>query len=270
MSELWTDHVSFSQISMVSECPFQYFLLKMAGVKAIPNAFAEAGNLCHELLSGWSKGEIPPAELPAMWKKRFPKEVTAEFPRFLASKGYAEKLFNAVLTYFENFTGFKEYEILGSEKEFVSMISGEKFVGIIDLILRHRETGEITLVDFKSCSLASFKKNRDQMYRQLFLYSKYITDQYGCPPAKLRFELVKESSFDERAYNPEDFIAARLWAETVIEAMKTMDLTEWYTAQPDFFRCTNLCSCRHECACGKPEFFRKDGSNENKRTTAVA
>ena len=271
MNDLCPDHVSFSQLTTVTECPYQHFLLKVAGVEPVPNVFAQAGSLCHALMAGWAKGEIPISELATQWIQRFTKEVPAEFPSFLAAKGYAEKLFDSVLTYLEGFKGFPGNEIIGVEQEFSSMIAGERFVGIIDLLLRNETTGEITIVDYKSCSLSSFKKSKDQMYRQLLLYSKYVTDLFGCPPAKLRFELVKEGIFDERDYDPEDYVAARLWAENVVNMMKQMDFTDWFTVKPDFFRCTNLCSCRNECNFGKPENHRKEkDTNERKRTPAVA
>lgn len=62
------------------------------------------------------------------------------------------------MTYLAEFDGFPGFEIIGVEKEFNSMIAGEQFVGIIDLLLRDKKTDEIVIVDFKSCSLASFKK----------------------------------------------------------------------------------------------------------------
>ncbi len=271
MGELWVDHVSFSQLTAVEECPYQFFLLKMAGVESAENAFAQAGVLAHQLLAGWAKGEIPIKELPVQWVQRFTKEVTAEFPHFLATKGYKEKLFDAIYTYLEGFNGFPEYEIIGVEKEFNSMIAGERFVGIIDLLLREKATGKIVIVDFKSCSLASFKKSKERMYRQLLLYSKYCSDQYGSPPAKLRFELIKENTFDERSYDPEDYVAARLWAESVIEEMKSKDINAWFDTKPELFRCLNLCNCRKECPYGMPENHkRKENSDGAKRIHAVA
>ena len=270
MSDLWINHVSFSQLTAITECPYSHYLLKAAGIAAVNNAFAEAGSLAHTLLASWARGELPIEQLPVQWNLRFEKEVTADFPRYLAAKGYREKLFGAVQTYLEGFQGFPGYEIIGTEKEFCSMIAGERFIGIIDLLLRNKTTGEITIVDYKSCSLSSFKKSKDQMYRQLLLYSKYVSDQFGCPPAKLRFELIKESTFDERDYDPEDYVAARLWAESVIEDAKSKDITDWFDTNPDYFRCTNLCSAHMECPCGKPEYFRKEKNDERKRTPAVA
>lgn len=271
MEELWVDHVSFSQLTTVEECPYEYFLLKMAGVEPEENAFAQAGNLCHQLLAGWAKGEIPIKELPVQWIQRFAKTVTAEFPNYLATKGYAEKLFDSVLTYFEQFDGFMGYDIIGAEKEFHSSIAGVPFIGIIDLILRDKETGGIVLVDHKSCSLSSFRKNKEQMYRQLMLYSKYCADTYGEFPEKLCFNLFKEHMLDERPFDREGYVAARLWAEAVIESMKAKDMIDWFETKPDFFRCVNLCNCRGECAFGKAENHRrKDDIIGAKRTPVVA
>ena len=270
MSELLTDHVSFSQLSAAEECPYQYFLQKTVGIETVPNAFAQAGVLAHQILAGWAKGEIPINELPVQWIDRFPKEVTASFPHYLASKNYAGKLFDAVLSYFEGFDGFSGYEIISAEQEFTSMLAGEKFIGVVDLVLRDKVDGSLMIVDYKSCSLSSFKKNREQMYRQLLLYGKQCADTYGEFPAKLRFEFIKENSFDEREFNQKEFIAARIWAETVIQKMTNRDITDWFSVNPDYFRCTNLCSCRHECSCGKPEYYRKDETNETKRNPAVA
>ncbi len=271
MSDLWVDHVSFSQLTTAQECPYQYFLLKMAGVKPEENAFAQAGTLAHQLLASWAKGEIPAGELPYQWDQRFSKAVTAEFPHYLASKGYAEKLFTSILTYFQHFDGFSGYEIIGAEKEFRSMIAGVPFVGIVDLILRDKSTGEIVIVDHKSCSLSSFKKSKDQMYKQLLLYSKHVADEYGEFPRTLRFNLYKEQLIDERPFSKEDFVAARSWAENVIEEMKAKDLTDWFDTKPEYFRCTNLCNCRSQCAYGKPENHRrKDDNNGKKQVSAVA
>ncbi len=269
MGEMWMDHISFSQLTSVQECPYQYYLLKLAGTEPVENAFAQAGNLCHQIMAEWAKGEITLSELPVQWIERFPQEVTAEFPHFLASKGYKEKLFASVLTYLETFDGFEGYEVIGAEKKFVSMIAGERFEGIIDLILRDKSSGGIMIVDFKSCSISSFRKNRKHMYRQLLLYSKYCNDQFGCPPERLRFELVKENTYDECQYDPEEYVAARIWAETLIEEIKNKDITDWFETKPEYFRCVNLCSCRNDCIFGNAENHRRKDDNRDKTLSAV-
>ena len=118
MSDLWINHVSFSQLTAIRECPFSHFLLKAAGVAPVNNAFAEAGSLAHTLLASWARGELPIEQLPVQWCQRFEKEVMADFPRYLATKGYREKLFGAVRTYLEDFQGFPGYEIIGEKKDY--------------------------------------------------------------------------------------------------------------------------------------------------------
>lgn len=271
MSELWADHVSFSQLTMASECPYAYYLQKVAGIEPAENAFAQCGDLVHKLLAEWAKGNIPIKDLPVQWIERFPKAVTVDFPCFLAVKKYGEKLFDSVLTYFENFDGFPGYKVIGAEKEFKSSIAGVPFTGIIDLILRNEETGKFMLVDHKSCSISSFRKNKEQRYRQLLLYAKYCADTYGEFPETLRFNLFKENLYDERPFDSESYMSARLWAESVIEEMKNKDVLDWFETRPEIFKCTSLCSCRNECIFGKAENHkRKEDIIGTKKTTAVA
>ena len=268
MGELWTDHVSFSQLTSVETCPYQWFLLKVASVEPVDNCFSQAGTLAHQILADWAQGKITKGEMCLQWIKRFPVEVTAEFPRYLAAKGYGSKLFDSVLRYFEGFDGFPDYEIVGVEQEFTSMLAGERFVGVIDLILRDKATGGLMIVDHKSASLSTFRKSKDKMYRQLLLYSKYVADNYGAFPEKLAFNLFKEGVMDVRPFTSEDYMAARLWAEKLIIEMKEKELTDWFETKPEFFNCTNLCSCRHECIFGKEESHRKK-EKKNGLTTAA-
>jgi len=254
-----------------SECPYAYYLLKFIGVEPVENAFAEAGNLAHELLAGWAKNEISIKELPGQWIQRFPKEVTAAFPAFLAAKGYREKLYFSILNYFENFNGFPEYEVVGAEKEFQSSIGGQKYIGIVDLILWNKETGKLMLVDHKSTSLSSFKRNREAMYRQLLLYSKYCADEYGEFPDTLRFNLFKENLYDERPFEQKSYIAAKQWAEATINDMKSKDFMDWMEVRPELFRCVNLCNCRNQCCFGLAENHkRKDDILGKKQSSDVA
>ena len=174
MNELLVDHVSFSQLRQVEQCPYAAYLLKTLNVEPIDNGFAQAGTLAHQILAMWAKGQADIHDLPEIWTQEFSKRVTVPFPTFLAAKDYANKLFTSVLKYFQNFKGFPGFEVIGAEKEFTSSLAGERFIGIIDLVLRNKETGKLTLVDHKSSSLSTFRRDRNAMYRQLLLYSKFF------------------------------------------------------------------------------------------------
>ena len=261
MGELWVDHVSYSQLNMAQECPYQWFQLKALGVEPMENAFAQAGALVHEMLAEWAEGKLAKEDMSLELVRRFARKVTAEFPRYLAAKGYANKLINSVRQYFDSFDEFRGYEIVGVEKEFQSMIAGERFVGVIDLVLRDKSTGGLMIVDHKSASLSTFRKDKEQMYRQLLLYSKYCADTYGTFPENLAFNLFKEGVMDVRPFSAEEYMAARIWAEEMVKEMKRKKLTDWFEVRPDYFRCTNLCSCRNQCQYGCPEAHRKENAN---------
>lgn len=87
------------------------------------NGFADFGTLCHELLEGWAKGDIPIFALAEEYENRFDSVVTSPFPPF--PKGLPQKYYEQGLEYFDLFDGFGEdYEILEVEDKFVIDIEG--------------------------------------------------------------------------------------------------------------------------------------------------
>ena len=219
-------HVSFSQLMQAEQCPYSYYLTRMAGETPRDNAFAQAGKFVHNLLAQWAKGEISASSLPERWHDGYDGAVTELFPAYLETKGYRKKLYDAVLAYFTAFRGFPGYEIVAAEQQFISSLAGERFVGVIDLILKNEETGGYVLVDHKSSSLSSFSRSRTAMYRQLLLYTKYLADHVGCFPELLRFNLFRENSADEQPFRPEAYVEAVQWAEEEIQTMKARELPD--------------------------------------------
>lgn len=261
MNLLKEDHIySYSQLSSVSECPFGFYLQRIERVDQQSNGFAEQGTLIHDLLDQWAKGELTKDQLPSEYARRYPEEVVTKFPRVLAAKGYAEKAYNLGIEYFENFDEFAGYTIVGTEEKFETEIDGRPFVGIIDMILRDEITDELIVCDHKSKSLAAFKKNEDEMYRQQLLYAKYVFEKYGQWPDRLMFNLFKEGGMKkERRFQMEDYEAAMAWAIEQIHKIEDYDVLEWLECkQPDFF-CNEICSVRKHCPNGiaKPASKKK-------------
>lgn len=250
MNELCSCHLSFSQLTQAEQCPYSYYLTRIAGVEPKDNAFAQAGSLVHQILAGWARGEILADDLPGLWLARFDEAVTECFPPFLEAKGYRQKLRDSVTAYFRSFDGFSGFDVVGVEQSFSSFLAGEPFVGVIDLILREKQTDEFVLVDHKSSSLSSFRRSRQAMYRQLLLYSKYLADHYGTFPARLRFNLFREGTCDEQPFRAEDYIEAVQWAENGVRDMNSRDLPDWFELRPEQFYCTQLCAARGECPYG--------------------
>lgn len=265
MGMLNDNHIySFSQLQSFSECPYAFYLQKIErNPDMVQNAFASQGTLIHDLLDLWAKKELTLEQLPAEYERRYPLEVVEAWPRMLASKGYAEKAFQLGLDYFKNFDEFKGFKVISAEERFKIEVEGRPFVGIMDMLLEDEETGELVLTDHKSKSLSAFKKAEDEMYRQQYLYAKYVQEKYGKYPDRLMFNLFKERGAKmERRFAEKDYLATLIWAGEQMNKMEQYDFVDWLITKevepgkPDFF-CTELCSCRKICPNGQMKYTPK-------------
>ena len=241
---------SYSQLEQMDSCPYGYYMQRIEHVDETDNAFAQQGSLIHELIDEWAKGELPANQLVTAYRLRYPDEVTAAWPIFLASKGYADKTYQQGLDYFTNFDEFQGYKIIGTEQKFVMELLGRPFQGIIDMILEESD-GKLILLDHKSKSLSSFRKNQDTMYRQLYIYAKYIYDQYHKWPDKLVFNLFKEGGKKmERLFNEEEYKQTLDWAEKTMNKIESFDEIDFLETRKSDFYCWELCSVRDNCPNG--------------------
>jgi len=260
MSLLKTNHCfSYSQLSSFSECPFAYYLKHIEGQKDQPNGFSEQGTLIHDILDKWAKGQLKKPELAAEYERRYPEEVITSFPRMLASKGYAEKTYLQGLEYFKNFDEFIGYDIVSAEEGFrmpLRLADGTErpFVAYVDLVLRNQVTGGLVVCDHKSKSLTTFKRERDTMYKQQYLYAFFIHEKYGEWPESLMFNLFKENGAkDEQLFSKEKFDEVIRWATDAIKEIEAYDVLDWMECKqqktpgkPDMF-CSDICGVRASC-----------------------
>ncbi len=253
MSMLPESHTySYSQLQNVDECPYAFYLQRIEKLPQKNNAFAEQGTLIHDLIDLWAKGKLDKEQLPKEYQRRYPLEVVDQFPRMLAAKGYSEKTYQQGLIYLESFDGFPGYDVLESELRFRTEIEGRPLVGVIDMVLRDQFTNELIVLDHKSKSLSSFKKSENEMYRQQYVYSKYIMEKYGKFPDRLMFNLFKEGGvLAERNFDEREYEETMTWALAQIEKIERFEMLDWLQSKEnsDFF-CQELCSMRGECANG--------------------
>ena len=254
------DHrYSYSQLSSFPECPFGYYLKNIEGQEEQSNGFAEQGILIHDLLDKWAKGELKKEQLPAEYARRYPDEVVTSFPRVLTSKGYANKAYQQGLEYFENFQGFPGFEIVSAEERFDTPLkltdgSERPFLAFVDLVLRDEFTGGLCVLDHKSKSWATFRKERESMYKQQYLYSYFIHEKYNEWPATLMFSLFKENGkLDEREFSMDEYNKTLEWATDAIHQIESYDVLDWMECKeqktpgkPDMY-CAEICSTRAFC-----------------------
>ena len=256
MSGIDERHIySYTQLTSFAECPYGFFLERIERdadgnkLSQEPNGFAEHGTLIHDILDKWAKGELPIEALALEYDLRFNDEVITPFPRIM--KNYRDKAYELGYNYFASFDGFKDWDIIGSEIKFETKIAGRRFIGVIDMLARDKETGELIVLDHKSKSLRSFKQTENEMYRQQLLYSKWVYEQYGVYPNVLAFNLFKENGkIMRRQFDKKQYEEAIAWAEDIIHRIESAEMMDYLeTKEQDFF-CEEICSMRKHCSNG--------------------
>lgn len=252
---------SYSQLSSAYECPYMYYLEKIVHEDGVSNIFAEIGTLYHDVLDKWAKKEIETWDLSSEFAERYDAEVITEAPAVLAKNNYYEKQKQEGIAFFDNFDEFKGFTIISAEEPFEVEIAGRRFVGIIDMILQDNNSGDLIICDHKSKSMKAFREAEDEMYKQQYLYSKYVYEQFGRYPDLLMFHLFKENGEKIcRKFDINDYNKTLEWAEEVMNNIETWEEFEWGNCKPqpedgnpDFF-CANICSMRNKCDNGKKKY----------------
>ena len=268
---LGEDHVySYSQLSSFDECAYGFYLQRIEGLEEeSSNAFAERGSLIHDLLDQWAKKILTKERMLEEYERRYSNEVITAWPRMLAAKGYAKKAYENGIQFIESFDEFEGYEVLSAEEKFkidLPLSNGKTrpFVGIVDMMLREKSSGDLIICDHKSKSLQSFKKDADKMYRQQLLYSLYVKQHYGQFPDVLMFHLFNESGTKpQRLFSEQDLKETIEWATKQIEGMENYSVLDWLICKetPDYF-CAEICSARRNCPNGvaglKPKKYKSE------------
>ena len=207
------------------------------------NAFSEFGTFCHKLLESYATDKLPLIALAEEYETGFDNAVRHFFPPF--PKGMGQKYFDAGKKYFEEFEGFGEdWEILAVEERFELDIECNKLVGIADLVLRHRETGEIMVVDHKSKSAASMKKELAVYQRQLYIYAMFVREKWGVWPSVLRFNMFKEGYNIDEPFDPVRVDETKQWILDTIRQIR--EEKDWKISSSSYF-CRWVCSCIDHC-----------------------
>lgn len=245
---------SFSRLSSYHQCPYGFYLKYIECNQGEPNFFGQYGSLIHTILEKYEKEELSLFEISQYYEENFDRAVTCDAPKNKyvdIRQSYYEK----GLEYLDNIDlMLDKYEILGVEKEVTFNIGGYEMIGYIDLLLRDKETQEITVLDHKSGSI-KFKKNGEVskteyehvlgFKRQLYLYSIAVIEEYKVKPRYLQWNLFKDRKWLTIDFKDEEFEDAKKWAEDTVKAIEKE--TAWLPSPSQYF-CYNICDMRN-CAC---------------------
>ena len=202
----------------------------------------------------YAKEELSFFEISPYYEEHFWENVTCDAP----ANPYVDikqSYYDKGLNYLNNIDLLLDkYEVLGIEKETHTTIGNHQLIGYIDLLLKDRETGDITVLDHKSASI-KFKKNGEvrkadqehvlEFKRQLYLYSKAVIEEYGVEPKFLSWNLFNEQKWLTIDFNPKEYEESIQWATDTIEMIETE--TAWLP-NPSRYFCWNICDMR-SCAC---------------------
>ena len=246
---------SFSKLAAFEQCPMSFYLTYVenpGGDDELPGYFSEYGQLMHSLLERYYKGFIPAFCLADEWRKRYDYEVTVSPPPF--PKNFGEKNYNAAISYLESFKGLPMgYKAISVERKFVIDIGGYQVSGIADLVVENKKNGEIIIVDHKTKSAASMKKEYQLYRKQLYLYAIWWKKEFFCYPAKLRFNMVKDGTYIDEDFDESMVEETEQWFIDGIHKIEECDIFEnWHTCiAPDEkkepYFCKWICSVNPSC-----------------------
>lgn len=245
---------SFSRLSSYHQCPYGFYLKYVQCTEGEPNFFGQYGSFIHKILEMYAKGELSLFEISPYYEEHFWENVTCDAPpnKYVDIR---QSYYDKGLDYLDNIDlMLDKYEILGIEKEVKFVIGGYEMLGYIDLLLRDKETGDITVLDHKSASIKFCKNGRvskkdeehiQSFKRQLYLYSKAIIEEYGVEPKYLSWNLFKEQKWYTIDFDKAEYDEAVQWAEDTVKMIESD--TTW-RPNPSSYFCWHICDMRN-CAC---------------------
>ena len=186
-------------------------------------------------------------ELADAYEAEYDEAVKHYFPPF--PKGMAGQYYDEGLQYFRSFDGFGgDKEILSVEDKFELDIRGNRFVGIADLVLQDKKTGDIIVIDHKSKSMNSMKKVQYENTRQLYTYAAYVKERFGEFPTLLQFNMFRYGVNINEPFAMERYEETMDWIERTIAQIKAE--REWRVSSSGYF-CRFICSTRLHCPVGE-------------------
>lgn len=246
---------SFSKIAAFKQCPMSFYLSYVENPGSddeLPGYFSEYGSLMHSILEQYYKGDLPEFCLADEWRSRYDTEVVVAPPPF--PKGFGEKNYDAAINYLENFEGLPDgANVISVEKKFVINIGGYPVSGIADLVFSDPENDETIIVDHKTKSAASMKKEYQLYRKQLYLYAIWLKEEYGHYPTKLRFNMVKDGTFIDEDFDESMVEETKQWFVDSIHEIEECDIFENWTSciQPDESKepyfCKWICGVNPNC-----------------------
>ena len=211
--------ISYSQLSMFSECPHRWKLNYVDDLRIFEsNIYLIFGTAMHEVLQKY---------LEVMYYDTAKRADMIGYDRVLREKmveGFkqAEEAEGKppctkeelqefyeqgveIIDYFKKkrnmYFGKKNYELIGCEVPIeVDLQKNIKMVGYLDVVIKHKPTGMITIYDIKTSTSGwnKWMKKDENKTQQLLLYKQFYAKQYDVPVENIEVEyfIVKRKLYE--------------------------------------------------------------------------
>jgi len=203
--------VSYSQYTIWANCPHQYKLnyIDKLGTST-SNINTVFGTSMHEVLQhyltvfyGVSKKQANMLDLKGMLLESLRTNFTKEQEKapegtIVCTKKELEEFYGdgiEILLWFEKHSdrlfSKKGWELVGVEKTLNLKVKDNiNFMGFIDVLLKHKDSGEYYIIDFKTSGRGwtkDMKKDKTKL-NQLLLYKYFLAEQYKIDIEKIKVE----------------------------------------------------------------------------------
>lgn len=222
---------SFSSVKLFEQCPYAFYLKYIEGHQEKPNVYAMFGSFVHHILERYFKSELCAFELADVFEAEYSQNVTEKFQFYNIYKSF----YNKTLDYLKHFEGING-EIVGVEEKLETKFGDYDFIGYADLIMR--DDKGLFIVDHKSHAAFKSKTEREEYFKQLYLYAECIKRKYGEYPYKLVFNMFRVPQMETEIFSASQSKKSVDWFQNSVS--KILLHTDWDCVINDWY-CGNLC-----------------------------
>lgn len=150
-------------------------------------------------------------------------------------------------------SNLKDYNIIGVEKKICTSIDEIEIVGFIDLLLEHKLTKDIIIIDHKSSKyplgkneqpLKSYIQKLEMYKKQMYIYSFAIKEEYGKYPKLICWNHFKDGKVVKIPFDIKEFENTIVWLKGLVSIILR---EQNFAPIRDYFYCHNLCDFRNSC-----------------------
>ena len=242
---------SFSSIGTYDNCPY-CFKLSYIDIEdgRVDNAFGEFGLLMHDCLEKYLKKEVDAWDLPIYYEENYYNFVKTPFPPYPVGMG--ERYYQDGLSFVEGFDfNVDDYEIINIEGFVKHAYRGIDLVIKPDAVLKHKETGEISLVDFKTSRLYNNSRDTKKVngyLKQLHFYAYILWLKESIEIDKIVIWYIRNQEIREYPVDQDKILETMDWIEDTVGKIKREKEWNPNKSKENKYFCDHICSYRAICA----------------------